>query len=693
MVFVLSCAIIFGCTAFFRPKLASFAEANWQTEENIDTISWYDELTYEDVTVYSISTAEQLAGFASLVNSGVSFEGKTIRLQDTITLATFVERLTEEDDYVLETGFEWVPIGTTENPFKGTFDAKNNVIKGLYINNANDYVGLFGCVEGTLMNINIVDSYVCGGNFVGSIAGELKGSADYCYSSATVVANSNSKKVGGLFGCVEGVEEKQSTVTNSYTTNNLSVIVNNDLATGDTSMIGGVIGCAKQNVLIENCYNRAVVKASASYVGGIVGFATENVVVSRSYNDGEVVIENKESKIEQYVGGVVGAAVNNCSITNSYNTNAVTTNSAVIGGVAGMVVGTTIENSYNSGVVKGLTYVAGVAGVSKETSVVSDCHNQGVILAASVEGYIGENFAGVIAYNNNSEVKYCYNSGEVIYFVEPVATVEEVEEESEEPEEETEIPVVLTKNVAGVVSKNEKGNVLAVYNTGIVGDNNATQVAGIVAENISGKVATSINTGILYAKEYVAGVVANNLNESTVKNCLSNAEIFIEGEEVVVGGLVYLNDENSFVLDSYFNLEILPICEAIAQNLALEGNVKNALGYNKSNMSNIKVELSDGSSCVGIIESFNQLAKKDTDSKWVASIDTNNGSSNIIFNTPTLKNSFSITEVLAIILGAIAVLIFGIYIGVYVKEARAKAAIPEFDGYGKDDIEDMEDNM
>ena len=693
MVFVLSCAIIFGCTAFFRPKLVVFAESNWQSEENVDTTSWYDGLTYEDVTVYSISTAEQLAGLATLVNSGVSFEGKTIKLKDTITLGTFVERLTEEDDYVLETGFEWVPIGTVENPFKGTFDAQNNVIKGVYINNTNDYVGLFGVVEGTIKNINIVDSYISGGNFVGSIAGSLKGTIDYCYSSATVVAGANSKKVGGLLGCAEGTVEKQTVITNSYTTNNLSLVVNKDLAEGDTAMIGGVVGCAKQNVLIENCYNRAVVKASSSYIGGVVGFATDNVEISRSYNDGEVVVENKTNKVEQYIGGVVGATVNECSIANSYNTGKVTTNSAAVGGVVGLAVSTTIDNSYNSGAVSGLSYVGGVAGAVKELSTVSDSHNQGAIIAVYVEGIVGENFAGVIAYNNNSEVKYCYNSGEVVYFVEPVAA--EVEPVGEEPlpEEEVETPVVVeTKNVAGVIAKNEKGSIYAVYNTGIVGDKNATNVAGIVAVNNAGKLTTSINTGVIYAKDIVAGVVVNNLNEATVKNCLSNAEIIVETEEATVAGLVVVNDEKSFVFDSYFNLELIPNSEAVAQNLAVETNVKNALGYNKSNMSNIKVELSDGSSCVGIIESFNQVAKKDTDSKWVASIDTNNGSSNIIFNVAT-ENSFSITEVLAIILGAIAVVILAIYVSVYVKETRAKAAIPEFDGYGKDDIEDLEDNM
>ena len=100
MVFVLSCAIVFGCTAFFRPNLVTFAEQEpvvdpvltWQSEENIEIATWYDELTYEDVTVFRISEAKQLSGLAKLVNSGVSFEGKIIKIQDTITLGKFIER-------------------------------------------------------------------------------------------------------------------------------------------------------------------------------------------------------------------------------------------------------------------------------------------------------------------------------------------------------------------------------------------------------------------------------------------------------------------------------------------------------------------------------------------------------------------------------------------------------------------------
>ena len=689
MVFVLSCAIIFGCTAFFRPNHVVFAEQEpvvepvltWQSEENIDT-TWYNELTYEDVTVFKLSDAKQLAGLAKLVNNGVSFEDKIIRIQDTISLGKFIERETEEDPYVLEEGFEWTPIGTKENPFKGTFDGQNNVIKGIYITEAGEYAGLFGEVIGTVKNINIGESYIKGASNVGSIAGRITGNADYCFSSAIIVADVNANKVGGLFGEVVGTEEVQSVISNCSTTDSLKLVVNEEAKIGNTYEIAGVIGFAKQNVLIENCYNRANIKTSASYVGGVVGLAVENVVISRSYNDGEINVINTTEKSEECIGGVVGSIATDSSVLSSYNQKEVITTATYVGGVIGKANNVTIDNCYNKSEVTGFKNVGGVIGLVEAKSIVSDTHNKGQVLASSFNGEVCENFGGVIGVNNDSEIEYCYNDNTVVY-VEP-----EILPEGEEPEVVEEV-VILTKYVAGVIGKNIKGDISVVFNTGTVGDLNASYVAGVIAYNDNSKVVTSINTGSLTGKDVVAGIVAKNINGSSIKNCLSNGNITHEQPEIVVGGLVGENDSLSFIYDCYFNTGLLEGVESVGNNLASEENIKNAIGYNKSNMSKIKIELSDGSSCVGVIETFNQIAKTDTNSKWLADMD---GLSNIVFGEEKTI-IMTVTEILAIILGGIAVLILAIYISVYIKESRIKASIQEFDGYGKDDFEDMEDNM
>ena len=70
--------------------------------------------------VYQIATAENLAWFAQAVNSGTS--SIKAELTADIELNTLGSRANE-----------WTPIGTTENPFTGTFDGAGHTISGVYI--------------------------------------------------------------------------------------------------------------------------------------------------------------------------------------------------------------------------------------------------------------------------------------------------------------------------------------------------------------------------------------------------------------------------------------------------------------------------------------------------------------------------------------------------------------------------------
>ena len=98
------------CAAFFLAHLVLFAPsanaANWIDSADV---SWYD----EGQTEFTISTEQQLAGLAKLVNDGNTFQDKTVRLDTDLSL---VER-------------DWAPIGsgasagTVEMRFRGTFSA------------------------------------------------------------------------------------------------------------------------------------------------------------------------------------------------------------------------------------------------------------------------------------------------------------------------------------------------------------------------------------------------------------------------------------------------------------------------------------------------------------------------------------------------------------------------------------------
>lgn len=134
---------------------------------------------WNSVTYGVITAHNQLKALARMVNSGKnSMTGKTIMLSASIDLS----------------GIDWTPIGTAENPFKGTFTIMgNHSISNL----PND---LFGVVEGgTVKSVTI-----SGGT--GRLVNTLKsGTVENCMSTAKVTGEG-----GGLVGTSAG------TVKNSY---------------------------------------------------------------------------------------------------------------------------------------------------------------------------------------------------------------------------------------------------------------------------------------------------------------------------------------------------------------------------------------------------------------------------------------------------------------------------------------------
>ena len=102
---------------------------------------------------YGIRTAEELYGFAVLVNEmGVSLA------QGVLCADIEVNRDVLTPDGELNGGFyyRWTPIGTRQNLFGGLFDGQGHTISGLFFDDTSnvDYpsggqnVGLFGFVEG-----------------------------------------------------------------------------------------------------------------------------------------------------------------------------------------------------------------------------------------------------------------------------------------------------------------------------------------------------------------------------------------------------------------------------------------------------------------------------------------------------------------------------------------------------------------
>jgi hypothetical protein len=242
--------------------------------------SWYN----STATTFTLTTAEQLAGLATLVNDGTdSFSGKTIILGNNIDLSAYAS------------GEGWTPIGGSYNngyrPFSGAFNGDGKTISNLTINRTSNDIGLFGPIaSGTVQNLGIVNASISGGELVGGIAGVVQDNSSItnCYSTGSVSG-------GGSSGGIAGGVGSNSTITNCYSTGAVS---------GSNYYVGGIAGYV-DNSSITNCYSTGSV--SGYVVGGIAGHVYRSSITN-CYSTGAV--------SGDYVGGIAADAVFYSSITN-----------------------------------------------------------------------------------------------------------------------------------------------------------------------------------------------------------------------------------------------------------------------------------------------------------------------------------------------------------------------------------------
>ena len=162
---------------------------------------------------------------------------------------------------------DWTPVGTSNEPFKGTFDGNGHKITGLKITSGS-YIGLFGYVgEGaTIKNVNLVGASVSGESRVGALIGCIVGGAtvsNCSVDSASKVVGSGSN-TGGLIGEAIG----NITVNLDHLTNHAAVGNKADANSRAAGIIAQVTRGA--NVTISNCENRGSITTNLGYAGGIV---------------------------------------------------------------------------------------------------------------------------------------------------------------------------------------------------------------------------------------------------------------------------------------------------------------------------------------------------------------------------------------------------------------------------------------
>ena len=150
-------------------------------------------------------------------------------------------------------------IGSSANPFKGTYDGNGNELQNVSINASADNAGVFGYVDGgTVKSIKVAGSVSSNGKNVGGIAGNLRsGTLMNCINTSSV---SGSEKVGGIVGYIHnGI---------------VSSCLNNASITGTETggEVGGIAGSVRGGTMVDCFSKQGKTIKGHKRVGGLAGY-------------------------------------------------------------------------------------------------------------------------------------------------------------------------------------------------------------------------------------------------------------------------------------------------------------------------------------------------------------------------------------------------------------------------------------
>lgn len=243
----------------------------------------YNDKNSESSADLVISSVTDLKNFATRVREGTSYSGKTVQLKNDIDCSTL-------------SSFD--PIGTRDNPFKGTFDGNGKTISNLPLcqndyseehflakNTWSNYFGLFECIDGaTIKNLHIDNANwthdmgrsedgLWGGILVGYARGTNNINSVLITKSSLSLSESDSEAgtwhVGGLIG----KSESTCNIRNCGVV--VDVVVTRSGNVEMSTLVGGIAGVIDGNTEFLDNYYIGSISTSTRYkfnFGGLVGY-------------------------------------------------------------------------------------------------------------------------------------------------------------------------------------------------------------------------------------------------------------------------------------------------------------------------------------------------------------------------------------------------------------------------------------
>jgi hypothetical protein len=272
-------------------------------------------------------------------------------------------------------GLGFDPIGDYSNPFTGSFEGGGYTLRGLSINRAEQYIGLFGYITNArITNLTLDDVRITGSSYVGSLVGFGNSvSLESCHVTGTILGR-YCFYVGGIAGWVEGVSvisRCSSKISFNYT--------------DYVQYCGGIIGvnfnAYTHNNSFDGAFNVGRVPYTTYSLGGLMGYCYGAITESSS-SQGTIITFGDYF---QYVGGAVGTMYSGqlSDVSSSIDIRSVGRYHYYIGGLVGSAYNALISmcevdasiDLKGTGQVRGY-YIGGLVGLS--SGQVDGSHARGV---------------------------------------------------------------------------------------------------------------------------------------------------------------------------------------------------------------------------------------------------------------------------------------------------------------------------
>ncbi len=326
------------------------------------------------VPTAGISTAAELAEFASLVNSGSSY-AKFQAADGSVNLLMDID--------LSSVSASWTPIGVATastddidvtvngHPFTGVFDGGGHNITGFNptkTTGSDGTFGLFGVLSGaTVSNFTLSGTMSVSAtakSHVGAVAGVCyKSSISSVTSNVTITSTGTTESgqrfaIGGIVGLTANDGVAASSITSCTNGGSANIDCGSNVNNGLTSvMYGGIVGFstgqgANLHSMVSNCVNNGNMTVRIGRCAGIVGTCKQYTKINACTNNGT----QKNSSAKNRLGQITCELGSNCRMDGCINNGDIIASGTAaanddirVGGLVGAMSNGTIQGGASNG--------------------------------------------------------------------------------------------------------------------------------------------------------------------------------------------------------------------------------------------------------------------------------------------------------------------------------------------------------